>query len=85
MNLRTGKKLARRIWTALPIPQKVIDHVNKLGESDVQTSLPTFYNGHGNLVGDTKNPNADLTDAPEEDTEEDEPGPDITRVYQDPP
>ena len=75
MNLRTGKKLTRCRWTALPMPQEVIDIVNKLGEADGQPSLLTFYDRHGNPVGDTKNPNAELTDAPEEDTEEDEPVP----------
>ena len=72
MNLRTRKKLTRRRWTALPMPQEVIDRVNKLGEADGQPSLLTFYDRHGNPVGGTINPNADLTDATEEGTEEDE-------------
>ena len=69
MNLRTGKKLTRRRSTELPMPQEVIYHVNKIGEADGHPSLLTFYDLHGNAVGDTKNPNADLTDAPEEETE----------------
>ena len=85
MNLRTGKRLTRRKWKALPMPQEVIDRVNKLGEADVQPTLLTFYDRHGNPVGDTKNPNADLTDAPEEETEEYDPVPEITGVDQDPP
>ena len=67
------------------MPQEVIDRVNKLGEADGQPSLLTFYDRHGNPVGDTRNPNADLTDAPEEETEENEPVPDITGVDQEPP
>ena len=67
------------------MPQEVIDRVNKLGEDDGHPSLLTFYDLHGNPVGDTNNPNADLTDAPEEETEEDEPVPEITGVYQEPP
>ena len=41
----------------------------KLGEADGHPSLLIFYDRHGNPVGDTRNPNADLTDAPEEETE----------------
>ena len=51
------------------MPQKFIDCVNKLGEADGQPSLLTFYDRHGNPVGDTRNPDIDLTDAPEEKTE----------------
>ena len=69
MNLRTGKKLTRRRWTAFPMPQEVIDRVNKPGEADVQPSLLTFYDRHGNPVGDTRNTNPDLTDVPKEETE----------------
>ena len=69
MNLRTGKRLTRRKWTALPMPQEVIDCVNKIGEADGQPSLLIFYDRHGNPVGDTQNPNAHLTSAPEEETE----------------
>ena len=85
MNLRTGKKLTHCRWTALPMPQEVIDRVNKLGEADGHPYLLTFYDRHGNLVGDTVNTNADLTEAPEEETEENEPVPEITGVDQEPP
>ena len=85
MNLRTGKKLTRRRWKALQMSQEVIDRINKLGEADGQPSLLTFYDRHGNPVGDTGNPNADLTDASEEETEENEPVPEITGVDQEPP
>ena len=64
MSLRTGKRLTWRKWTELPMPQEVIDPVNKLGEADRQKSLLTSYNQHGNAVGDTQNPNANLTAAP---------------------
>ena len=65
--------------------QEVIDCVNKLGEDEGKPSILTFYDRHGNPVGDTKNPNANPTDAPQEDTEEDEPVPEITGVDQEPP
>ena len=82
MKLRTGKKLTRRKWTVLSMPQEVIDRVNNLGEADGQPSLLNFYDPHGNPVGDSENPNSDLTDAPEEETEENEPVPEITGVDQ---
>ena len=66
------------------MPQEVIDRVKNLGEADRQPSLLTFYDRHGNPVGDTRNPNADLNDAPEEETDKDEPVPEITGVYQEP-
>ena len=65
--------------------QEVIERVNKFGEADGQLSLLNFYDRHYNPVGDTNNPKADLTDAPEEETEEDEPVPEITGVDQEPP
>ena len=85
MNLRTGKKLTRRRWTALPMPQEIIGNINKLGESDGQPSFLTFYDRHGNPVVDSENPNSDLTDAPEEETEESEPVSETTGVDQEPP
>ena len=85
MNLQTEKKLTRRRWTALPMPQEVIDCINNLGEAYGQPSLLTFYDRHGNPVGNTNNPNSYLTDTPEEETEEDAPVHDITGVDQKPP
>ena len=46
------------------MPQEVIERVNKLVEADGQPYILTFYDRHGNPVGNTKNPNTDLTDAP---------------------
>ena len=66
------------------MPQEFIDRVNELLEADGQPSLLTFYDCHCNPVGDAKNPNANLTEAPEESTEEEEPVPEITGVDQDP-
>ena len=85
MNLRTGKRLTCCKRTALPMPQEFIDRINKLGEAEGHPSLLTFYDRHGNPVGDTQDPNANLTATPEEETEEEDPVPDITGVDQDPP
>ena len=56
-----------------------------LGEAKGQPSLLTFYDRHGNPVGDTQYPHANLTAAPEEETKEDDPVPEITGVDQEPP
>ena len=40
MNLRTGRRITRRKWTNLPMPQEVIDRVNELGKAD---GLPELY------------------------------------------
>ena len=85
MNLRTCIQLTRRKWTSLPMPQEVIHCVNKLGEADGHPSLLTFYDRQGNPVGDTQNPNANFTAAPEKETEADNPVPEITGVDQYPP
>ena len=42
MNLRTGKRITRRKWTTLPMPQDVIARVNDIGQSQGQPSLLTF-------------------------------------------
>ena len=56
-----------------------------LGEAKGQPSLLTFYELHGNPVGDTQNTNAHLTAAPKDETEEDDTVPDITGLDQEPP
>jgi hypothetical protein len=42
LNLRTGKRITRRRWTQLPMPQEVIDCVNQLGKADGQPEVLTF-------------------------------------------
>ncbi len=42
LNLRTGKRITHRCWTALPMPQEVIDRVNQLGKADAKPELLTF-------------------------------------------
>ncbi len=56
LNLRTGKRIIRRRWTSLPMPQEVIDRVNDLGKADSQPELLTFYDRMGRLIGDTEIP-----------------------------
>jgi hypothetical protein len=56
LNLRTGKRLTRRRWTSLPMPQEVIDRVNELGKADGQPELLTFYDRKGLLIGESETP-----------------------------
>jgi hypothetical protein len=56
LNLRTGKRIPRRRWTSLPMPQEVIDRVNELGKADKQPELLTFYDRKGRLIGESETP-----------------------------
>jgi len=49
-SLQSGKLITHRTWTALPMPQEVIDRVNAIGMSQDQPKLLTFYNWKGELV-----------------------------------
>jgi len=50
MALDTGKKITRRKWDAIPMPELVIARVNALGKDEPE--LFTFTDRHGRLVGD---------------------------------
>ena len=50
LNLRTGKKISRRKWTSLPMPQEVIDHVNQLGKADGMPEQLKFYDRDGDPI-----------------------------------
>ena len=47
LNLQTGKMILRHDFTPLPMPQEVIDHVNRLGALDKQPELLTFFDQLG--------------------------------------
>ena len=47
MSLATGKRIHRRRWTKLPMPQEVIERIEHLGRLDSQPSLITFCDRHG--------------------------------------
>jgi hypothetical protein len=42
LKLRTGRRITRRKWTDLRMPQEVIDRVDELGKADGQPELLTF-------------------------------------------
>ena len=47
MNLNTGKRIHRRSWTELPMPNEVIKRVEFLGRKDNQPELLVFTDKHG--------------------------------------
>jgi hypothetical protein len=67
LNLRSGKRITRRRWTLLPMPQEVIDRVNQLGRADAQPELLTFYDRTGRLIGDSMTPTPGALYTPESD------------------
>ena len=55
--LRSGKKVTRRAWDELPMPDTVIDRVNELGKD--QPELLTFKDRKGRVIGDVEIPGVD--------------------------
>jgi hypothetical protein len=60
MALNTGKKIVRRIWDVIPMPDLVIDRVNALGRDQLQQM--TFTDRHGRLIGDIEIPGVDANE-----------------------
>jgi hypothetical protein len=52
MALNTGKKIVRRSWDKIPMPESVLARVNELGSD--QPALMTFTDRHGRLIGDVE-------------------------------
>ena len=65
MNLNTGKRIHRRSWTKLPVPNEVVKRVEQLGRCDKQHELLIFTDKHGNEYKD------DPKDHPDADTDDD--------------
>jgi hypothetical protein len=59
-SLHTGKRILRNNWTALPMPNDVVDAIHRLAESSRQAGGITFTDRDGNI----------LTDDDEDETEE---------------
>jgi hypothetical protein len=70
LNLRTGKRVTRRRWTLLPMPQEVIERLNQLGAADGQPELLTFYDHKGRMIGETEIPG--VPDTPQVNDQEDD-------------
>ena len=66
MALNTGRKITRRIWDVIPIPDIVIDRVNTLGIS--QTEILTYIDRHSRLIGDIEITGVDPNDKNDTDT-----------------
>ena len=52
VNLRTGKMISHHDFTPLPMPQEVIDRVNRLRALDKKPELLTFFDWLGRDVSD---------------------------------
>jgi hypothetical protein len=57
MAFNSGKKIVRRSWYVIPMPDLVIDRVNALGRDQPQHM--TFTDRHGRLIGDVEIPGVD--------------------------
>jgi hypothetical protein len=57
MALNSGKKIVRRSWDVIPMPDLVIDRVNALGCDQPQQM--TFTHRHGRLISDIEIPGVD--------------------------
>jgi hypothetical protein len=60
MALNYGKKIVRRSWDVIPMPDVIINRVNELGKD--QPRLLTFTDRHGRLIGDMEIPGVDSTE-----------------------
>jgi hypothetical protein len=61
ISLNTGRVLARRSWTVVPMPQSVIDRVNSMAAD--QPRIITFFDKHGMEIGVENEP--DVINPPE--------------------
>ena len=66
MALNTGRKITRRSWDVIPIPDIVIDHVTTLETG--QLEMLTYTDCHGRLIGDIETPGVDPNDDNDTDT-----------------
>ena len=53
MALNSGKKIVRRSWDVIPMPDTVIERVNTLGGDQPEDLI--FADRHGRLIGDGDN------------------------------
>jgi hypothetical protein len=60
MTLNSGKKIVRRSWDVIPLPDVVINCVNELGKD--QPRLVNFTDRHGRLIGDMEIPGVNSTE-----------------------
>ena len=61
MALTTGKKIVRRSWDVIPMPDTVITRVNALGIDHPEKLI--FTNRRGRPIGDVKMPGVDTSNA----------------------
>ena len=64
MALNTGKKIIRRSWDVIPIPDTVIARVDALGADQPEQLI--FTDRHGRLIGDVEIPGVDFDEDDED-------------------
>jgi hypothetical protein len=64
MALNTGKKIVRRSWDVISMPDVVIDRVNALGSD--QPRQMNFTHRYGRLIGDIEIPGVDSDEEQED-------------------
>jgi hypothetical protein len=72
MSLTSGKRISRRTWDIIPMPQLVIDRVNQLSKDQPEQFV--FTDRKGRLIGDIKLPSSDEHDDRNDDDHEEIPG-----------
>ena len=65
MSLRSGKKIIRRSWDRLPMPDTVIARVNEIGKGEPEQL--TFTDRKGRPIGDVELTGVDSGEAPQSD------------------
>jgi hypothetical protein len=68
MSQNTGKKIIRRSWDVIPMPDTVIARVNMLGSNQPEQLI--FTNRHGRLIGDTDDVDIPGVDFDDDDDDE---------------
>jgi len=82
MALDTGKRITRRSWDAIPMPDTVIARVNELGKGQPQQLV--FTDRHGRLIGDVQIAGVDGDDTSLVDELEPDDDPEIITPPEDP-
>ena len=70
MSLNSGRRIHRRNWTPVPMPDEVVSRVEQLGRKDGQPNLLVFTDKHGENLLDDGHDDDDLSYATEVDGDE---------------
>ena len=59
LNLTTGRRIHRRKWTALPMPNIIIQRIEALETANGKSNLLIFEDSRGNPIGEDEDPVSD--------------------------